>query len=110
VTVLKAAHSLGFDDFKFSIRSGSHTAHSELSNLDNGIAIWLKDLNQLSLSEDQSYVSVGPGLNTSDIFKRLEEFNMTIVGANHPVGIAGLILSGLCNALQLVSITMTLIF
>ena len=65
------------------------------SNTDSGVLIAMSKLNNIELSQDESYVSVGPGLTWGEVYKYLEPHGLIAVGGRVGlVGVPGLILGG----------------
>lgn len=57
--------------------------------------IGLTDINQIEISEDQSYVSVGPGLRWEEVYSYLEPYGLISLGGRVGiVGVPGLLLGG----------------
>lgn len=80
----------------FSIRSAGHSPNPTFSSITSpGILIDLKYLNTLTLSPDESLVSIGPGLKWGEVYAALDPHGISIVGGRIPqVGVGGLILGG----------------
>lgn len=57
--------------------------------------IYLSKLKYLSLSEDKSTASLGPGLNWLEVYASLEEYDLTVTGGRVPtVRVPGILLGG----------------
>ncbi|KAF2102206.1 FAD-binding domain-containing protein [Rhizodiscina lignyota] len=94
ISVLSSALKLGID-CKFAIRSGNAAAFANLSNIDDGIVIWLKDLKELDLAEDRSVIRVGPGNSAGDVYGKLDPMDLTaVLGLHSMLGVSGLVLGG----------------
>lgn len=61
----------------FAIRSGGHTAHAEIANIDNGVISDLSALNDIKLSEDHSTVAVGPGQRWEHVYEALQSHGLS---------------------------------
>lgn len=60
-----------------------------------GVLISSTNLNTLALSDDKSYLSVGPGPRWGDVFTYLNGTDLMVVGGRlGPVGVSGLLLGG----------------
>ncbi|KAH8645390.1 hypothetical protein BGZ60DRAFT_425003 [Tricladium varicosporioides] len=79
----------------FNVKSGGHAAFAGGSNIQNGILVNLAPLNQISLSEDRTTASVGPGNTWYDVYRVLDGKNVSVVGGREAgVGVGGLTLGG----------------
>jgi len=77
------------------VKSGGHGAFSGASNIDGGITIDLKHLNQLSISHDQAEITIGTGNIWSDVYDYLDPMGLTVVGGQvSDIGVGGLTLGG----------------
>lgn len=86
---------MGMKDCKFAIRSGAHASHASRSNIQDGVVIWLRKLNDIGISEDRSFVSVGPGATHGELYAKLDPLELTTVsGRDSAVGLGGLTLGG----------------
>lgn len=90
VKILKEANS------PFAIRGGGHMPIANAANINSsGVLLSSFGLTQLSLSDDQSTVNVGPGNRWSNIYDYLEPNGLTVVGGRlGHVGVPGYILGG----------------
>ncbi|CAG8058291.1 unnamed protein product [Penicillium olsonii] len=80
---------------QFAARSGGHAAFTGASSSPGGISIWLKDMNEVTLNEDKSVASVGPGNNWLSVYSALEPYGLaTIGGRASSIGVGGFILGG----------------
>lgn len=65
------------------------------ANTDGGVLIGLTDLNQITLSADKSYVSVGPGRRWEEVYSYLQTYGLVALGGRVGiVGVPGLLLGG----------------
>lgn len=79
----------------FAIKSGGHAAFAGSSNIPSGLSIDLANLNQLTLSADQTKVSVGPGNTWVDVYNYLGTYNLSVIGGRvSGIGVGGLTLGG----------------
>lgn len=68
---------------------------------EEGILIELSAMNQITISEDKTVVSIGPGNRWSEVYGALDAHGTTVVGARIPqVGVSGLILGGVYNCIS----------
>lgn len=91
--VLKVVQSLRIT---FFIRSGGHSPNPGWSSTGQpGLVIDLKNLNQITVSEDKQIVSLGPGALWGDVYTALDSSGISVIGGRIPsVGVGGLILGG----------------
>lgn len=79
----------------FAIRSGGHSPIPGSANMDNGIVIDLRLLNEVIPSEDGSSVTIGTGARWLDVYKTLDARDLAVAGGrNSDVGVGGLTLGG----------------
>ncbi|KAF3909372.1 hypothetical protein AA313_de0200759 [Arthrobotrys entomopaga] len=80
---------------KFAVKSGGHAAFTGASNIDGGLTIDLRNLNEITLSADKNQTSVGPGNVWYDVYSKLERENVTVIGGRvSAIGVGGLTLGG----------------
>ncbi|GKT43289.1 FAD-dependent monooxygenase yanF [Colletotrichum spaethianum] len=89
--------SLRIIDFfaaKFAVRSGGHSPNPGWASIGReGILVDLQRLNQVQLSDDRSFASVGPGGRWGDVYSTLDAQKAVVIGGRLPsVGVGGLIL------------------
>lgn len=78
------------------MKSGGHAAFKGASNIAGGITIDFADMNEITVSEDGSIVSIGPGNTWYDVYTTLELQNLTVIGGRvAAIGVGGLTLGGL---------------
>lgn len=78
-----------------AIRSGGHSPIPGSANVNGGIAIDLRLLNKVVLSNDRSSVAIGTGARWSDVSKTLDRESLAVAGGrNSAVGVGGLTLGG----------------
>lgn len=80
---------------EFAIRGVGHNTNPGFSSIDGGILLDVRDLNTISLGQDQTTVSVGPGATWNSVYENLQKHELTAVGARAGVvGVGGYILGG----------------
>ncbi|PVH92286.1 FAD-binding domain-containing protein [Periconia macrospinosa] len=81
---------------KFSVRSAGHNPNPGFSSMDrSGILIDMGAMNTISLSQDKSVASLGPGATWDQVYEQLEPHEITVAGGRvKGVGVGGLILGG----------------
>ncbi len=86
------------DVCKFAIRSGGHTPWAGSANIEGGVTIDMKYINQVDVSSDQTVTSVGPGNRWVDVYLKLDAMGLAIPGGRvSEVGVGGLTLGGESN-------------
>ncbi|PMD56688.1 FAD binding domain-containing protein [Hyaloscypha bicolor E] len=79
----------------FAVRGGGHMPIPGYANTIGGVLIGLTDLNEIQLSSDNSYVSVGPGRRWEEVYAYLEPYGLVALGGRVGiVGVPGLLLGG----------------
>ncbi|KAJ5974318.1 FAD linked oxidase N-terminal [Penicillium waksmanii] len=80
---------------QFAARSGGHAAFTGASSSPGGISIWFKDMNAVTLNDDKSVASIGPGNNWLSVYSALEPYGLaTIGGRAASIGVGGFVLGG----------------
>lgn len=73
----------------FAIKSGDHGMAA--SNVQDGISVSLKTLNEITISTDKQTVAIGPGNTWSTVYSTLEKDGIGVAGGRYPsVGVGGL--------------------
>ena len=95
--VSKALSVVKFFPTKFAVRSGGHSPNPGFSTLsDPGMRIDLKDLDQITINEDKSVATIGPGVEWLQVYEALDQYGVSVVGGRGPtVGAGGFMLGGL---------------
>ncbi|KAH6844663.1 hypothetical protein B0I37DRAFT_166599 [Chaetomium sp. MPI-CAGE-AT-0009] len=80
----------------FAIRSGGHSPNPGWSSIgEPGILLDLSRLDAISISDDSSVVSLGPGQRWGNVVEALDPHNVTVVGGRlSSLGVGGLLLGG----------------
>lgn len=80
---------------QFAVKSGGHAAFSGASNIEDGLTIDLVNLDEISVSADQTQTSVGPGNVWYDVYTHLQPKGLTVIGGRvSAIGVGGLTLGG----------------
>jgi FAD/FMN-containing dehydrogenase len=80
---------------EFAVKSGGHAAFAGASNIENGLTIDLINLNQITVSADQTQTSVGPGNVWYDVYSKLDPMGLSVIGGRvSAIGVGGLTLGG----------------
>ncbi|KAH1311713.1 hypothetical protein KXX47_005464 [Aspergillus fumigatus] len=79
----------------FAIKSGGHAAFARASSIQGGITVLLKDLNTITLNDNRSVVSVGPGNVWVQVYSALEPYGLAAIGGRvSTIGVGGLTTGG----------------
>ncbi|RYO28564.1 hypothetical protein AA0113_g10790 [Alternaria arborescens] len=79
----------------FAAKSGGHSAVPGGSNIEGGITISFERMNKTTPSDDRKSVSFQPGQTWYDVYTKLEQYQLTIIGGRvSGVGVGGLTLGG----------------
>lgn len=80
---------------KFAVKSGGHAAFAGASNIEGGVTIDLRNLNQINVSADKKQTAVGAGNVWYDVFTKLTPMGLTVIGGRvSAIGVGGLTLGG----------------
>jgi hypothetical protein len=71
---------LQYPDVSFAVKSGGHNANVGFSSTNGGVLIYFKNMNQTTLSWDESTADVQPGARWENAIQALEPYNRTVVG------------------------------
>lgn len=80
----------------FAVRSGGHSPHPGFASIgEPGILLDLSRLDAITVSDDASVVSVGPGQRWGGVVEAVDPYNVTVVsGRLTSLGVGGLLLGG----------------
>ncbi|KAE8347233.1 hypothetical protein BDV24DRAFT_146783 [Aspergillus arachidicola] len=79
----------------FAAKSGGHAAFRGASSSPGGITIWFTDMNDVSLNEDHSVASIGPGNLWGQVYKTLEPYGLAAIGGRESsLGVGGFVTGG----------------
>lgn len=80
---------------KFAVKSGGHAAFAGASNIEGGLTLDLRNMNQVVVSADKKQTSVGAGNVWYDVYTKLQPMGLTVVGGRvSAIGVGGLTLGG----------------
>jgi len=78
----------------FAVRSGGHMTWPG-SNVQGGVTLDLRLLNNIDIDEKQGVAGLGPGSKWKTVYSAMEQYNLTAVGGRLPdVGVGGFLLGG----------------
>ncbi|KAG8419773.1 hypothetical protein J3458_004615 [Metarhizium acridum] len=80
---------------RFAVKSGGHAAFAGASNIEGGLTLDLRNLNQVVVSADKKQTSVGAGNVWYDVYTKLQPTGLTVIGGRvSAIGVGGLTLGG----------------
>ncbi|KAL6806862.1 hypothetical protein GGI42DRAFT_341063 [Trichoderma sp. SZMC 28013] len=80
---------------QFAVKSGGHSIAAGTSSIDNGVVIHMGGINQITLSEDESQLSVGTGNRWVNVYSFLDGTGLAVIGGRVAgVGVGGFTLGG----------------
>ena len=82
----------------FAVKSGGHAMFAGASNIQNGLTIDLAKLNQIQVSQDRTLTHVGPGNHWVDVYRQLDQQQLSVIGGRVAgIGVGGLTLGGISS-------------
>ncbi|KAG8529154.1 uncharacterized protein KY384_005789 [Bacidia gigantensis] len=82
-------------DCSFAIRGNGHTAWAGSANIQDGVTIDLRSIDQIKVGSNGSPTQVGTGATWGDVYGTLDPLNLTVIGGRASlVGVSGLTLGG----------------
>ncbi|KAF7190388.1 FAD-dependent monooxygenase CTB5 [Pseudocercospora fuligena] len=94
VKILKDAFDEN-EDARCTVRSGGHSPEAGFSSVTNGVVIDMSLFNEILVSQDRSAAVIGVGARWREVYSRLDEEGLAVVGGrNANVGVGGLVLGG----------------
>ncbi len=82
---------------KFAVRSGGHTLFSGAANIQGGVTLDMRSINQVVISDDRQVVRTGGGSVFSDVYPQLVPHNLTVMGGRMPgIAAGGFVTGGEC--------------
>ncbi|OTB15926.1 hypothetical protein K445DRAFT_317555 [Daldinia sp. EC12] len=79
----------------FAVRSGGHSPSPGAANIDKGVLIDLSKFNAVDYDAENKVASIGAGQKWENVYRQLDQFNVTVVGGRVlDVGVGGLMLGG----------------
>ena len=80
---------------RFAVRSRGHRPGRGHSSIMGGVLIDLGRINEVTISYDQRYATIGSGARWGQVYTKLDNMNLSIAGGrNSDVGVGGLALGG----------------
>jgi FAD/FMN-containing dehydrogenase len=83
-------------DVKFVVRGGGYTLNSGAANITGGVVINLRSMSSVTISEDETFVSIGGGAKWGEVYPHLDALGLATSGGRvSEVGVGGLSLGGM---------------
>jgi FAD/FMN-containing dehydrogenase len=80
---------------QFAVKSGEHPSFAGASDIDGAVAIDLRNLKEIIVSEDRTQTSVGAGQVWSSVYLDLDARNLSDIGGRSgEISVGGLTLRG----------------
>lgn len=94
--VSRAVRVLGADpSVNFAVRSGGHSPYRGFANIDDGVTIDLRSMNDVKLSKDRKVVSLQSGAVWGEVYPLLDQVGLSAIGGRAgTVGAGGFLTGG----------------
>ncbi|KAL9039244.1 MAG: hypothetical protein Q9180_002644 [Flavoplaca navasiana] len=80
----------------FSIKGRGHSTGPGAANVDDGVLMNMRNMDDITLNQNQSNVVVGPGNSLGDVYRALDPYNVSVViGRYDSVGFGLMVAAGL---------------
>jgi FAD/FMN-containing dehydrogenase len=77
------------------VRGGGHTLNAGAANIDSGVTINLRSMNQVTVNKERSLVSVGGGAKWAEVYPVVDALKLATSGGRvADVGVGGLTTGG----------------
>jgi FAD/FMN-containing dehydrogenase len=87
-----------YNDTQFAIRGGGHTLWTGAANINGGITVDMRLMNETKVSSNWETASLGAGGLYNLVYPQLEEYNLTVMGGRVPgIGVGGFATGGECS-------------
>lgn len=82
---------------QFAIRGGGHTPWAGSANINGGVTIDMRSIDDVTINAERSIASVGAGAIWGDVYREMDAKNLTVVGGRgSSIGVGGLLTGGKC--------------
>jgi len=79
----------------FAVKSGGHGAFAGASNIQDGVTIDLRNVDEIEVNKDRNLTHVGTGNTWGDVYSKLDPQKLSVVGGRvAAIGVGGLTLGG----------------
>ncbi|KAI9780213.1 MAG: hypothetical protein M1816_003137 [Peltula sp. TS41687] len=80
---------------QFAVRGGGHTPFAGSANIEQGVTIDLSQMKAVTINENRSLTSIGPGARWVEVYLKLDAMELAVPGGRvGAVGVAGLTTGG----------------
>lgn len=95
IKILSAANLANRNSCQFAIKSGGHTPFAGSANINSGITIDLAGLNEITVSDDQTILTLGAGQRWGAVYEKIVPRGLMVVGGKSAVvGVGGITTGG----------------
>ncbi|KAL8703227.1 MAG: hypothetical protein Q9201_003585 [Fulgogasparrea decipioides] len=85
----------------FAIRGGGHTLFGGAANVDGGVTVDMRAMNNVALSADKKVAHIGGGSVFSEVYPQIVPYNRTVMGGRVPgIAVGGFTTGGGVNFLS----------
>lgn len=110
VRILTLWNKVGLQQVNFAIRGGGHTPWAGSANIDRGVTIDLRSLNEVAVNEDKTIASVGAGATWGEVYQKMDSLGLAVIGGRgSSIGVGGLLTGGK-KGLSVLTISMLTFF
>ena len=93
--VAKIIKTLVQHNSNFAVRGGGHTLNSGAANIEAGVTINMRRMNQIDVNAEKSTVSIGGGAKWGEVYPELDRLGISTSGGRvADVGVGGLSTGG----------------
>ncbi len=79
----------------FAVKSGGHAASAGASNIQGGVTIDLRQLNEVQVTKNNTLTRVGAGNKWGVVYQQLDANKLSVIGGRvSDIGVGGLTLGG----------------
>jgi FAD/FMN-containing dehydrogenase len=83
---------VGFPGTNFAIRGGGHTPWAGSANINGGVTIDMRSINEVAVSQNKTVASVGAGAIWGDVYRKMDSLGLAVVGGRgSSIGVGGLL-------------------
>jgi hypothetical protein len=85
----------GFPKINFAIRGGGHTPWAGSANINGGVTIDMRSIDDVTVNQNETITSVGAGALWGDVYRKHDSLGLAVVGGRGSViGVGGLLTGG----------------
>lgn len=98
VTVIRTLTLLnkgGYLNSNVAIRGGGHTPWAGSANINGGVTIDMRSINDVEVNQEKTIASVGAGAIWGDVYRKMDSLGLAVVGGRgSSIGVGGLVTGG----------------